>query len=163
MNPNGDAFLATCFNGGYNVVYRHIDAVSKTLYTVTITPEEYNRITSGEKYKCPLNKLEEMLCKYKIEQPVEYGGGLTLNDIYLSSDNKYLIYNVQLPQMSSDMYNTVTPAYLNGYFLENLSAFSDFIMRLAVVNQMTICFDVSTASGVKYTKVNITPDKYNNL
>ena len=162
-SSEGNEFFYTCFECGYNVVYRYIDAVAKTLYTVTMTAEDYKAIKAGEIYKCPNSELEDMLRKYNVKQPTEYGGGLTLCDIYLTSDKKTLVYKVRLPQMSADMYSTVTPAYLNDYFFRNLPDLSDFIMRLAVVNQMTICFDISTASGVKYTKVNITPDKYNNL
>ena len=162
-SSEGNEFFYTCFECGYNVVYRYIDAVAKTLYTVTMTPEDYKAIKAGEIYKCPNSELEDMLRKYNVKQPTEYGGGLTLCDIYLTSDNKTLLYKVRLPQMSADMYSTVTPAYLNDYFFRNLPDLSDFIMRLAVVNQMTICFDISTASGVKYTKVNITPDKYNKI
>ena len=36
-----DEFLLICFKEGYNVVYRYCDASSATLYTVTITPAEY--------------------------------------------------------------------------------------------------------------------------
>ena len=162
-SSEGNEFFYTCFECGYNVVYRYIDAVAKTLYTVTMTPEDYKAIKAGEIYKCPNSELEDMLRKYNVKQPTEYGGGLTLCDIYLTSDKKTLVYKVRLPQMTADMYSTVTPAYLNDYFFRNLPDLSDFIMRLAVVNQMTICFDISTASGVKYTKVNITPDKYNKI
>ena len=159
-----DPFIGMCINAGYKVVFRYNDSVDQKLYDVVIDSEDYQKALNSEKYKCPISDIMRLINQYTADLPAEYPGGITLHNISLSSDNNTVVYNVRLPYMSADMYSTVTPAYLNNYFLENLSALlDDFIMRLAVVNQMTICFDISTASGVKYTKVNITPDKYNKI
>ena len=157
-----DPFIGMCINAGYKVVFRYNDSIDQKLYEVVIDSGDYQLIVSSEKYRCPIGDITMLINECKVALPTEYAGGLILHNMSLSSDNSTLIYSVRLPQMTTDMYSTVTPAYLKNYFMENLSAvLNDFIMRLAVVNQMTICFDVSTASGVKYTKVNITPDKYN--
>ena len=159
-----DPFIGMCINAGYKVVYRYIDSVGEKIFDIVIDAEDYAKILSSKQYKCPTSDIMLAINKYTADLPAEYPGGITLHNISLSSDNNTVVYNVRLPYMSADMYSTVTPAYLNNYFFENLSALlDDFIMRLAVVNQMTICFDISTASGVKYTKVNITPDKYNKI
>ncbi|MBR2030960.1 MAG: hypothetical protein IKA04_01965 [Alistipes sp.] len=159
-----DPFIGMCINAGYKVVFRYNDSVDQKLYDVVIDSEDYQKALNSEKYKCPISDIMRLINQYTADLPAEYPGGITLHNISLSSDNNTVVYNVRLPYMSADMYSTLTPAYLNNYFFENLSALlDDFIMRLAVVNQMTICFDISTASGVKYTKVNITPDKYNKI
>lgn len=161
VDPNMDNFVTTCLAQGFTFVFRFNDATSEKLYEIVITPEEYHSIVSNGKHLCPDGKIKDLINKYTAKLPIDYLGGMTLNNISLSSDNTSIIYDVKLPQMTADDFVTVTPSYLNEYIKSNFKDMSDLIMRLAMVNQMTICFDISTASGVKYTKVNITPDKYN--
>lgn len=157
-----DPFIGMCRDAGYKVVFRYNDCADQKLYEVVIDLEDYQTIQSSKQYRCPVGDIAMLIDQCKANLPAEYIGGLTLYDLHLSSDNNTLVCSVRLPQMSVDMYKTVTPDYLDDYFHENMSVIlDDFIMRLAVINQMTICLDVSTASGLKYAKVHITPDKYN--
>lgn len=161
IDPNADKFVSTCLEEGFDFTFCFNDAISEKLYDVTITHEEYKSLKVDGTYYCPMNELSDLINKYTAELPIEYLGGMILNNISLSSDNTTIIYDVKLPQMTSDEFSSVTPSYLNEYIKTNLADISDSIMRLAVINQMTICFDVSTNSGIKYTKVNITPEFYN--
>ena len=162
VEPSADKFVSTCLEEGFDFVFRFNDAIAERLYDVTITHEEYKSLKVGGTYKCPIKEISDLINKYTVELPIEYLGGMTLNNISLSSDNATIIYDVKLPQMTPDEFSSVTPSYLNEYIKSNLADISDSMMRLAVVNQMTICFDVSTNSEIKYTKVNITPEYYNN-
>ena len=160
-DPKGDELVTTCLNNGYIFVSRTIDAISRKIYDVVITPEEYQRCLANGEHVCPFGEISNLINKYAAELPIEYLGGMKLNNISLSSDNTTIIYDVKLPQMTSDEFSSVTPSYLNDFIKSNLTDIMDYMMRLAIVNQMTICFDVSTNSGIKYTKVNITPEFYN--
>jgi hypothetical protein len=161
VDPNMEKFVTTCLAQGFTFVFRFNDAISEKLYEIVITPEEYLSMVSNGKHLCPVGEITNLINKYTAKLPIDYLGGMTLNNISFSSDNTSIIYDVKLPQMTADDFISVTPSYLNEYIKSNFKDMSDLIMRLAMVNQMTICFDVSTAYGVKYTKVNITPDKYN--
>ena len=161
VDPNMEKFVTTCLAQGFTFVFRFNDDISEKLYEIVITPEEYLSMVSNGKHLCPVGEITNLINKYTAKLPIDYLGGMTLNNISFSSDNTSIIYDVKLPQMTADDFISVTPSYLNEYIKSNFKDMSDLIMRLAMVNQMTICFDVNTASGVKYTKVNITPDKYN--
>ena len=39
-----DTFVDTCFKQGYNLVYRYTNATGHTLFSITITPEEYFKL-----------------------------------------------------------------------------------------------------------------------
>lgn len=162
-DPNSDAFLTTCFKEGYNVIYRYNDAVSETLYTVTITPDDYKKALEGNNYKSPLNELSDLVYKYNLQLPTDYMGDASLRRIYLANNDTELVYVVRLPQMSLDDMSSITPSYLKEYVSSNWSDLNDSMIRLAIVNQMDICFEFNTYSGIEYTKVRMTPDIYNKM
>ena len=162
-NPSSDEFVINCLEDGREFVFCFNDAVGKKMYEVVVTPKEYQSIKAKGVYKCPISEISNLISQYNANLPIVYIGGLTLNSIYLASNNSVLVYDVTLPQMTPEELKSVTPSYLDEYFKTNLADISDSMMRLAVVNQMTIRFDVTTYIGVKYTEVNITPDFYNSI
>lgn len=162
-NSSLDEFIINCLEEGHDFVFCFNDAIGKKMYEVVVTPKEYKSIKTKGTYKCPINEISKLISQYTTNLPIEYIGGLILNNIYLTSDNSTIVYDITLPQMTPEELKTVTPSYLDEYFKANLDGISDSMMRLAAVNQMTICFDICTYSGVKYTKVNITPNFYNSI
>lgn len=162
-DPNSDAFLTTCFKEGYNVIYRYNDAVSETLYTVTITPDDYKKALEGKSYKCPISELSDLVYKYNLQLPTDYMGDASLRRIYLAKNDSELVYVVRLPQMSLDDMSSITTSYLKEYVSSNWSDLYDSMIRLAVVNQMDICFEFNTYSGIEYAKIRMTPEIYNKM
>lgn len=162
-DPNSDEFLTTCFKEGYNVIYRYNDAVSETLYTVTITPDDYKKALEGKSYKCPLSELSDLVYKYNLQLPTDYMGDASLRRIYLAKNDSELVYVVRLPQMSLDDMNSITTSYLKEYVSSNWSDLYDSMIRLAIVNQMDICFEFNTYSGLEYAKIRMTPEIYNKI
>lgn len=160
-NPYDDQFASTCFKEGYNVTYRYNDAVSETLYTVTITPDEYYRILKDKTYKCPLGDLTDLIYKYNLQLPIDYMGDASLRRITLAKSNTELVYDVRLPQLTTEAMSALTSSYLKEYIKNNWSDLEDSMMRLAEINQMNICFEFSTYSGLEYAKVKMTPEIYN--
>lgn len=156
-----DAFFATCFRAGYDVVYQYNDAASKTLMAITITPDDYKKALGEDPYKCPLSDLTDLVYKYNLQLPSDYMGDASLLRVYLANNDSELVYVVRLPQMSPDDLSLVTSSYLKEYVFSNWSALSDFPIRLAVVNQMDICFEFDTYSGIEHAKVCMTPEVYN--
>jgi hypothetical protein len=155
-----DEFTETCFNKGYSIVYKYIDALSETLYSISISPEEYSSVLNTT-YKCPTETLADLIYKYNIQLPIDYMGDASLQRILLNDSDKELIYKVRLPQLSLDNMTSLTSSYLNEYIIDNWSDLSDSIIRLAVVNQLIIRFDFITYSGLEYATIRISPETYN--
>ncbi len=160
-DPNSDEFAVTCFNEGYTIKYKYIDAISELLYSVVITPEEYK--VAQESYKCPTETLMDLIYKYNIQLPIDYMGDASLQRISLTNNNKELTYKVRLPQLSLDDMTSITSSYLKEYVLNNWGELNDSIIRLAIVNQLVIRFDFTTYSGLEYATVRISPEEYNTL
>lgn len=158
-----DPFTNACFKEEYNIIFKYNDANSKFLYSITITPDEYNQIVENKSYKCPINVIQNLVNEYNATLPIEYMGDAFLTRIYLSQKNSQLVYNVTLPIASQEEIDAMNSLYLKNYILENWSDLSDSMNRLAIVNQMNIVFDFFTHSGKHYCAIKITPDDYNDL
>ena len=161
-DPKYDEFAVTCFEEGYAIKYEYIDAHTRHLYSITISPEEY-KSTIQNPYKCPIESLMDLIYKYNIQLPMEYMGDASLQRISLNESVKEITYKVRLPQLSLDEMTNLTTSYLNEYIISNWEALKDFVIRLAIVNQYVIKFDFITHSGLEYTTVRIYPDTYNTL
>ena len=156
-------FVAMCLSEEYTLIYRHNDATSEKLYEVKITPSEYGMVLNQGSYKCPISEISDLIRKYNSNLPSEYIGGFTLQNIHLSSNDTALVYKVKLPKLTFDEFCSITPSYLHEYLKYNFSDIMDSMIRLAIINQMTIIFDISTSLGEHYTKIDITPEYYNNI
>lgn len=160
---NSDPFADACFKGGYNITFEYNDVNSKFLYSITITPDEYNQIVENKSYKCPINVIQNLVNECNATLPVEYMGDASLTRVYFSQNNSQLVYYVKLPAMTQEEINAITSFYLKNYILENWQDLSDSMNRLAIVNQMNIVFDFFTHSGKHHCAIKITPDDYNDL
>ncbi|MEE0882709.1 MAG: hypothetical protein U0L65_04760 [Bacteroidales bacterium] len=160
---NSDPFADACFKEEYNIIFKYNDANSKFLYSITITPDEYNQIVENKSYKCPINVIQNLVNEYNATLPIEYMGDASLTRIYLSQKNSQLVYNVTLPVVSQEEIDAMNSLYLKNYILENWPDLSDSMNRLAIVNQMNIVFDFFTHSGKHHCAIKITPDDYNDL
>lgn len=158
---NSDPFADACFKGGYNITFEYNDVNSKFLYSITITPDEYNQIVENKSYKCPINVIQNLVNECNATLPVEYMGDASLTRVYFSQNNSQLVYYVKLPAMTQEEINAITSFYLKNYILENWQDLSDSMNRLAIVNQMNIVFDFFTHSGKHHCAIKITPDIYN--
>lgn len=163
VKPDFDPAAKICFEGGYNVAYRYIDAASETMYTVTITADEYKEVTSAGGYKCPVSDIAKLVDKYNLSMPQPYMDDATLMRIYLTDDSTEVVYQLLLPELTTAEFSKMTQSYLNEYVVSNWSELEDSIIRLAIVNQMTISFQFTTYSGQECVEVCITPDIYNSL
>lgn len=161
-DPKSDEFVATCFDEEYSVVYRYIDALAEDLYQIEISPEEYRTAIKSELYKCPIEFISSFVNEYNTMLPVDYMGNCYLDKISLLNDST-LLYDVTLPPLSLDELQNIDSEYLRNYIKDEWNNLTDFVIRLAVINQMTIGFQFKTASGLNYLRINITPSIYNNL
>lgn len=159
--PYDDPDLTAFIKEGCNVAYRFNDAYSKTLYTITITPDEFNKVASERMYKCPIEELQGLISRYNQSLPDSWLGGTTLNNICLDNGNTELVYEAQLPQMSIAELSDITSDYLTEYIEENWEYLHDVLFDLAMMNQMAICFDFKTYYGNKYTRIRFSPEQYN--
>lgn len=162
-NTFSDPFADACFKEGFSITFKYNDANSKFLYSITITPDEYNQIVENKSYKCPINVIQNLVNEYNATLPIEYMGSASLTRIYLSQKNSQLVYNVTLPIVSKEEIDAMNSLYLKNYILENWSDLSDSMNRLAIVNQMNIVFDFFTHSGKHHCAIKITPNDYNDL
>lgn len=157
--PEDDEFMNTCLNAGYTIIHKYIDALANDLYEIVINPEEYNNTMMNKSLPCPTEVLSAYIDKYNAMFPVDYLGDCTLEKIY-KIDDLTVVYEIILPELSMEDLKTVTPAYLRSYVLENWETLSDAIIRLSVVNRMTVRFQFNTFSGLNYAKIDVTPDMY---
>lgn len=160
-SPDSDVFASACLKEGYDVIYEYIDANSKSLYDIRITPAEYKQIVTDKSYKCPISDISDLVNKYNMLLPADYIGNFSLKRIYLANNDSELVYIISLPKMA-DM-SSITPSYLREYISKNWSNIIDSATRLAMLNQMTIVFEFNTYSGLGYAKIEMTPDIYNAL
>ena len=65
--------------------------------------------------------------------------------------------------MSLDDMSSITTSYLKEYVSSNWSDLYDSMIRLAIVNQMDICFEFNTYFGIEYAKIRMTPEIYNKM
>ena len=42
LKSENDPFMNDCFENGYNIVFRYTNAIGAELYSITITPEDFN-------------------------------------------------------------------------------------------------------------------------
>ena len=159
--PYDDPGLTAFIKEGCNVAYRFNDAYSKTLYTITITPDEYNKVASERMYKCPVGVLQDLIYRCNQSLPDLWLGGAILNNICLGNGNTELIYEVQLPQMSIAELSSITSDNLTEYIEDNWEYLYDALFDLAIMNQMDICFDFKTYYGNYYTQIRFSPEQYN--
>ena len=107
--------------------------------------------------------MSDLVYKYNLQLATDYMGGASLRRIYLAKNNSELVYVVRLPQMSLDDMNSITTSYLKEYVTSNWSNLYNSMIRLAIVNQMDICFEFNTYSGIEYAKIRMTPEMYNKM
>ena len=162
IDPKSDEFVATCLENGYTVVYKYIDAIAEDLYQVEISPNEYSDAIKNPSYKCPSDVLSSYIYDYNVLLPVEYMGDGRLEKISMLNDST-ILYEVTLPELTVDELKDIDSEYLNNYIKDEWDNLTDFVIRLAVVNQMTVGFQFKTYSGLKYLRVDITPAIYNQL
>ena len=159
--PYDDPGLTAFIKEGCNVAYRFNDAYSKTLYTITITPDEFNKVASERMYKSPVGEFQGMISRYNQLLPDSWLGGTMLDNICLDNGNMELVYEIQLPDMSIAELSDITSDYLTEYIEENWEYLHDALFDLAMMNQMAICFDFKTYYGNKYTRIRFSPEQYN--
>ena len=159
VNPDLKNIITCCLEYGFAVVRIFNDAKSNKMYEVAITAEELNSIATEDVYMCPKSDVLSIVKRHKEQMPYKYVSGMTLNNLYLSKEN-ILVYEVKLPPMYSKDHASITQSYVKDCFMTNIPAPVALIMRLAFINQITVCFDVRTFYDTEYTKVYITPEIY---
>ena len=159
-----DDFFELTFKLRKKLVYRYIDLYGRELYTVAITPEEYNEHRNTKSYKCPTNEIDELIKNFNQELPIDYYiHNYTLTAIRLSDNGSELVYELEMREMSPEVAETTTADFLKEKTMEVWDDNYNNIIILATMNQMNICYEFRTPTGTQHTRVEITPEVYNNL
>lgn len=162
QHPESEQLAVASLTIGDNVLYTYADKNGEAMGNILITCDDYKRVI-GNKGEDIVEKivLLELLDEYNRIIPCEYFGGTELMSVDLNYDEKNVVYNVRLPELSMDEMSAVTQSYLENYVLENWGAIEDSMITLAKINKMDIVFVfTSHYSGTDYAKVTITPEQY---
>lgn len=162
-NTESYELVRMCLENGYSVRYLYHDTLSEELYQYTITPEEYYAAIQSDTFHCPDEVLDKYIAIYNAKLPDYYLGDCTIQEIYRQNEMS-IVYDLTLPEMSladlQSLDTTTLRDYISNIWDNNIN---DPVMRLAIINQMTIGFQFNTFSGLKYQRVDITPAMYNQL
>lgn len=160
-NPEPDPF-AYYYATGHSTTCEYVDSLSKVLYTITITPEEYKAATEAP-YQCPIETIKKLISETNKEPHDFFPNSrlFILDKILCNNNDTEMSYRIRLADLSAEEMAAIPPAKLTEFITSNWNDLCDHTMRLAVINQMVIQFDFFTASGDEYTTVRITPEIYN--
>ncbi|MGN0187821.1 MAG: hypothetical protein ACI392_08790 [Paludibacteraceae bacterium] len=156
--------LKIFFKNHYNLYYEFVDKNNFLLYSVIISPSEYEEAyMAGSSFKCPDAVIDSLIGIYTEYLPTEFVGGCQLENIVCDYNRNELIYTMRLPEMDNyTLLMDVDATYLSNYVHENWEYYEDNIVSLAKINKLTICERFLTHDGYEHAVVRISADEYQN-
>jgi hypothetical protein len=161
-NLEEDKVIRLFFRGGYNILYRYLNANNHNLYEITLTSDDYlNAKKAGNNFKCDENEFQLLLEYCSQFWPVEYMGDCSL--INICHVDSSLSYYIQLPQLSDSELMYIDAEYLANYIYEAWEELNDSPRELAIINNDNIVYHFVTNEGDEHCTLIITPNEYNKL
>lgn len=161
-NLEEDKVIRLFFRGGYNILYRYLNANNHNLYEITLTSNDYlNAKKAGNNFKCDENEFQLLLEYCSNFWPVEYMGDCSL--INICHIDSSLSYYIQLPQLSDSELMYIDAEYLANYLYEAWEELNDSPRELAIINNDNIVYHFVTNEGDEHCTLIITPNEYNKL
>ena len=161
-NLEEDKVIRLFFRGGYNILYRYLNANNHNLYEITLTSDDYlNAKKAGNNFKCDENEFQLLLEYCSKFWPVEYMGDCSL--INICHVDSSLSYYIQLPQLSDSELMYIDAEYLANYIYEAWEELNDSPRELAIINNDNIVYHFVTNEGDEHCTLIITPNEYNKL
>lgn len=162
IDPDINNMYRLFFGNGYDLSYDYKDKNGQLVFSITLTPDEYNRaVELGSDFRCDKAAWEAIITAVNADLPMQYMGDAQLNAVHTDFDANELVYEVQLSKVEPVILKmALTESYLTDYVVENKEDLRDYIWTMAALDKMTIRYQFLTSEGKEHATIRLPYESY---